>query len=193
MSRALAPPGRPGRAVRRAAGWRSRWRCWPARRRRWSFAPTEFWWLQLIATGALVALLADAPPRAAAGRAWAFGFGWLAAGFWWLYISLHVYGFLPAWLSALAVAVLAALLALYYAIAGWAWARLRRGRPLVDALLFSAVWLLAELARGSFLTGFPWIAGGYAHTSGPAGGLGAVRRRLRHRRAGGVDLGGDAR
>jgi apolipoprotein N-acyltransferase len=132
-----------------------------------SFAPTEFWWLQLIATSALVALLADAAPRAAAGRAWAFGFGWLAAGFWWLYISLHVYGFLPAWLSVLAVVVLAALLALYYALAGYFWARLRRERPFIDALLFSAVWLLAELARGTFLTGFPWIASGYAHTSGP--------------------------
>jgi apolipoprotein N-acyltransferase len=132
-----------------------------------SFAPTEFWWLQLIATGALVALLADAQPREAAARAWAFGFGWLCAGLWWLYISLHVYGLLPAWLSVLAVAVLAALLSLYYAIAGWGWAKLRRGRPLVDALLFSAVWLLAELARGRFFTGFPWIAGGYAHTSGP--------------------------
>jgi apolipoprotein N-acyltransferase len=132
-----------------------------------SFAPTEFWWLQIGATAGLVALLADARPRAAAARAWAFGFGWLATGFWWLYISLHVYGLLPAWLSVLAVGVLAALLALYYAIAGWAWARLRRGRPLVDAVLFSGVWLLAELARGQFLTGFPWIAGGYAHTSGP--------------------------
>lgn len=132
-----------------------------------SFAPVECWWLQVGATGALVALLADAPARAAAARAWAFGFGWLTGGFWWLYISLHVYGFLPAWLSALAVAVLAALMALYYAIAGWAWARLRRNRPLVDAVLFSAVWLMAELARGQFLTGFPWIAAGYAHTSGP--------------------------
>ncbi len=132
-----------------------------------SFAPSEFWWLQLLSTGALVALLADATPAAASARAWAFGFGWLATGFWWLYISLHVYGFLPAWLSALAVLVLAGLLALYYGIAGWLWARLRRNRPLVDAVLFSAVWLLAELARGSFFTGFPWIAGGYAHTSGP--------------------------
>ena len=132
-----------------------------------AFAPTEFWWLQLVATGALVALLADATPRAAAGRAWAFGFGWLTAGFWWVYISLHVYGYLPAWLSVLAVLVLAALLSLYYAIAGWFWARLRRGRTIIDALVFSAVWMLAELARGTFLTGFPWIASGYAHTSGP--------------------------
>ncbi len=131
-----------------------------------SFAPLELWWLQLLSTGALVALLAGASPRVAALRAWMFGFGWLTTGLWWLYISLHVYGFLPAWLSALAVVTLAALLSLYYGLAGYGWARLRRGRPLVDALLFTAVWLLAELARGTFLTGFPWIAGGYAHTSG---------------------------
>ena len=132
-----------------------------------SFAPFELWWLQVLATGALVALIADATPAAAARRAWMFGFGWLAAGLWWLYISLHVYGLLPGWLSVVAVAVLAALLSLYYALAGYGWARLRCGRPIVDALLFAAAWLLAELARGSLLTGFPWIAGGYAHTSGP--------------------------
>jgi apolipoprotein N-acyltransferase len=132
-----------------------------------SFAPLELWWLQLLATAALVASIADAPPRAAALRAWAFGFGWFTSGLWWLYISLHVYGFLPVWLAVAGVVTLAALLSLYYALAGYGWARLRRGRPLVDALLFTAVWLLAELARGTFLTGFPWIASGYAHTSGP--------------------------
>jgi apolipoprotein N-acyltransferase len=131
-----------------------------------SFAPWELWWLQPLAVGALVFLLARATPRAAALRGWAFGFGWLAAGLWWLYISLHVYGHLPGWMSALAVALLAALLALYYAIAAFAWASLRRGTPLADALQFAAAWLLAELARASFFTGFPWIAGGYAHTTG---------------------------
>ena len=30
------------------------------------------------------------------------------------------------------------------------------------ALLFAAVWTLAELVRGRWLTGFPWGAGGYA-------------------------------
>jgi apolipoprotein N-acyltransferase len=131
-----------------------------------SFAPIELWWLQILATGALVALLVDETPRAAALRGWAFGVGWLLAGLWWLYISLHFYGFLPAWLSVAAVALLAASLSLYYALAAWGWARMRRERPLVDALLFAAVWLLAELARGKWFTGFPWIAGGYAHTSG---------------------------
>ncbi|MEO8124385.1 MAG: apolipoprotein N-acyltransferase, partial [Burkholderiales bacterium] len=31
-------------------------------------------------------------------------------------------------------------------------------------------WLLAELARGVYFTGFPWIASGYAHAVGPIAG-----------------------
>jgi len=33
--------------------------------------------------------------------------------------------------------------------------------------VFAALWLLAELARGQWWTGFPWGAGGYAHVDGP--------------------------
>ena len=33
------------------------------------------------------------------------------------------------------------------------------------------VWLLAELARGQWWTGFPWGAGGYAHVEGPLAAL----------------------
>jgi apolipoprotein N-acyltransferase len=132
-----------------------------------SFAPLELWWLQVASLGALVALLANARPGTAALRGWIFGVGWLAAGLWWLYISMHRYGHLPSWLAVLAVAALAALLAGYYAAAAALWARTRRRAVQTDALLFAAWWLLAELARGTFLTGFPWIAGGYAHTTGP--------------------------
>jgi len=131
-----------------------------------SFAPWEFWWLQVLSTAALVALVADVRPGTAALRGWAFGASWLGVGLWWLFISLHRYGNLPAWLSVLAVALLAALLALYYGLAAGLWAQTRRGAALPDALLFAAWWLAAELARGRFFTGFPWIAGGYAHTSG---------------------------
>ena len=51
----------------------------------------------------------------AAWLGWCFGLGWLASGFWWIYVSLHDFGGLPAMLAALAVLVLAALLALYVA------------------------------------------------------------------------------
>ena len=132
-----------------------------------SFAPFEFWWLQIAALAVLAGLAADAGAARAAGLGWMFGVGWLVSGLWWLYISMHDFGGMPAWLAALAVFALAALLALYYAAALWLFARCRLGAPLADALLFAACWLLAELARGVFFTGFPWIASGYAHAVGP--------------------------
>lgn len=132
-----------------------------------SFAPFELWWLQIAALAVLAGLVADAGAPRAAGLGWMFGVGWLVSGLWWLYISMHDYGGMPPWLAALAVVALAALLALYYAAALALFARCRRGRPLADAVLFAACWLLAELARGVFFTGFPWIASGYAHALGP--------------------------
>ena len=48
--------------------------------------------------------------------------------------------------------------------------------------VFAALWTLAELLRGSWFTGFPWGAGGYAHVDGPLAVLCALGRRLRHRR-----------
>ena len=128
-----------------------------------AFAPQPSGGLQL-ACIALLAWRVGAAPSAARA-AWLgglFGTAWLGAGVWWLFISLHRYGGLPAWLSALAVALLCAFLSIYLAGATAAWWRLRRGRPFVDALGFAALWLLAELARGLVFTGFPWLASGYA-------------------------------
>ena len=107
----------------------------------------------------------------------------------WLYVSMHQYGGLPAWLASLAVVVLAAALSIYFALAGGVWvllyrqwlmkARHQEGRyathaksfltysefnlALAGAVLFAALWTLAELARGQWFTGFPWGAAGYAH------------------------------
>lgn len=92
---------------------------------------------------------------------------WLAGTFWWLYVSMHLVGGLPAPLAVLAVLALAAALALYYAAASAVWVGLARGlvaeRPGLASALFAALWTLAELMRGRWLTGFPWGAGGYAH------------------------------
>lgn len=132
-----------------------------------SFAPFEAWWLQIAALAALAHLARDARPLRAALLGGAFAVGWLTSGLWWLYISLHDFGGLAAWLAALAVLALAAALGLYYAAAMALWARWRCGRALADAALFSACWLLAELARATLFSGFPWIASGYAHAVGP--------------------------
>lgn len=113
----------------------------------------------------------------------------MASTWGWLYVSMHRYGGLPSWLACLAVLALAMALAVYFAVAGGAWvalyrtgfmaARKHEGRyathaksylmwsefnmAMAGAALFAALWTLAELARGQWLTGFPWGAGGYAH------------------------------
>lgn len=137
-----------------------------------AFAPSPLAALQLGCVALLAWCVAQAasPARAALAGA-AFGTAWLVAGVWWLFISMHRYGGLPAWLAALAVAALAAVLSLYLAAAMAAWRRWRSGRPLADAALFAALWLLAELARGLLFTGFPWVAAGYAHGDGPLAAL----------------------
>jgi apolipoprotein N-acyltransferase len=136
-----------------------------------SFAPLSWWPLQLAALAVLAASVCRAAPRVAAWRGFWFSLGWLASGLWWLYISMHDYGGMPAGLAALAVLVLAAALSLYMAGAMALFAWRRRDRPLIDAAGFAACWLLAELARGQFFTGFPWIASGYAHSDGPLAAL----------------------
>ena len=154
------------------------------------------WWLQIGSLALLAGLVTRARhAREAFGLGWAFALAWLAGAWWWLFISMHVYGGLPASLAAGAVGALAAALGLYYALACLAAWRLVQAqvrvqgqavesppsrqrsaganalRALGPALVFAAVWLLAELARGRWFTGFPWGAGGYAHVEGPLAAL----------------------
>ncbi|MDF1486434.1 apolipoprotein N-acyltransferase [Ramlibacter sp. H39-3-26] len=132
------------------------------------------WWLQLLSLALLAGLLDDCAGSARRGArlGLAFAVAWLAGVFWWLFISMHTYGGLAAPLAAAAVLALALGLALYYAAAAAWYARCApRLGPAARAALFAAAWLLAELARGRWFTGFPWGAAGYAHVQGPLAGL----------------------
>jgi apolipoprotein N-acyltransferase len=152
---------------------RPRWLEWPlvaalGALQTLAYVHTGLWPLVLLCLAALVACLDRADSaRRAAGLAWLYGCAWLCAGVWWLFISMHRYGGLPAGLAASAVFALAAALSLYLATAGALYQRWRRGRWAADALLFAAFWLLAELARGLVFTGFPWVASGYALVDAP--------------------------
>lgn len=132
-----------------------------------AFGVNGLWWLQGLGAGVLAW---RAGAGTAARSAWlggVFGTAWLGASVWWLYISMHTYGGLPGWMSAAAVALLAAGLSVFLAAAMAVYAGNRTGSPWRDALLFAGVWLLAELARGQWFTGFPWAASGYAHVDSP--------------------------
>ncbi len=116
--------------------------------------------------------------RRAALLGLAYGWAWAAAGVHWLYISMHHYGGMPGWMAALAVALLAAWLGLFAALAagGSAWLRRRWHLPAVSTFLLvaPALWMLGEWLRGWVFTGFPWLISGYAHTGGPLAGFAPV-------------------
>lgn len=135
----------------------------------WNGAAT--WWLQIMALGLLAWQLEQSRSwKQAAGLGWLFAAAWLVGTFWWLFISLHTYGGLPAVLAVLSVLGLAAVLALYYAAACAVWVFVAPASPAWRAVVFAALWLLAELARGRLFTGFGWGAAGYAHVDGPLAG-----------------------
>lgn len=125
--------------------------------------------LQLLSLGVLAALLQPGvSPRQAACWSWLFATSWLVATFWWMYVAMATYAGLPAALSAFAVFCLGAVLAIYYAAAGAAFVALRPRNSGGAAIVFAALWLCAELARGVWFTGFGWGGGGYAHIDGLA-------------------------
>lgn len=128
--------------------------------------------LQTLSLVILLAVLSRARrPLVGSLLAWGFGLAWLVGGTGWLFVSLHRYGGLPAWLAVLSIVLLSAALSLYLAVAGGLWVRWRRNLWLPDAALFAALWMLAELARAWIFTGFPWVASGYALIDTPWAGL----------------------
>lgn len=134
----------------------------------WPGTGQPLWWLQLLSLALLAGILQrQASWRRAAAIGWTFAVAWLVGTFWWLYISMHVYGGLAAPLAALAVLLLAAFLSLYYAAAVALFARAASGSAWRDGASFALLWMGAELLRGTLFTGFPWGAGGYAHVDGP--------------------------
>ncbi len=136
-----------------------------------SFAPWNLPWLQVLALSALFAVGARAESaKRAALLGFAFGMGWFGVGISWVYISMHVYGLMPAVLAGAATAAFCAYLAAYPALALGVAHRLFSNVVWRLALGLPALWMIAEWLRGSVFTGFPWLASGYAHTDGPLAG-----------------------
>ena len=145
----------------------------------------SLWWLQLLAMGVFArSLLGANTLKQAAWRSWVFSTAWMCGSIWWLYISMHTYGGLPSWLAALAVLLLSSCLALFYVLVCMIFhhitAKTVKNMPNMAvvgvfntyaAIIFAACWMLAEIARGTWLTGFPWGAVGYSHVDGPLAGL----------------------
>jgi len=122
------------------------------------YAPYGQWYLSLLALALLLALAARATPARAAGLAWLYGFANFGTGLYWVYISTHVYGGAPAWLGGLLLLGLSSYLALYPALAVGLASRFGLLRSPAGWVGVPALWVLLELVRGWFYSGFPWLS-----------------------------------
>jgi apolipoprotein N-acyltransferase len=138
--------------------------------------PFDFFAAAFISFTLLVLLIegAVAPPNAGPLRrimpavklGWQFGFGYFLAGLWWLGNALLVEADEFAWAIPLAVLVLPAGLALFYALAvGLARIIWTEGIGAIAALGFG--FGVAEWLRGFLFTGFPWNPVGHLAMPAP--------------------------
>ncbi len=124
-------------------------------------APFDLWFATVLGLGlAMVCLPGHGSPRSWAWRMWAFGTGYFLVALHWVFEPFLVDAARHAWMAPFAVVLLSGGLALFWTAAGWAARRLGGG------LLGLALWLaLAEMLRGTVLTGFPWAMPGYVWVS----------------------------
>jgi apolipoprotein N-acyltransferase len=134
-----------------------------------SLSPFDWWPFGFVSIGLLYWCLQHTSARQATKLGFCFGLGLFGVGTSWVYVSIHDYGNAGPLLAGLITFGLISIMASYFAAQCWLWQRV--GQHVMPALSFSALWLLGELWRGWFLTGFPWLYYGYAHVTSPLSGL----------------------
>ena len=125
-------------------------------------APFSFPWLMFIAVPVLYLLMSNRTPRGALGVGWFAGVGYFALALHWIVEPFLVDLARTGWMAPFALILLAAGLALFWAIP-FALARWFRG----GILAFAGLWTLGEFARSTILTGFPWALLGYGWVETP--------------------------
>ncbi|MCG9697412.1 apolipoprotein N-acyltransferase [Shewanella sp. Isolate11] len=141
-----------------------------------SFAPYSIWPIYFIALAFALVQSESLTPRQAFKYWLSFGFGCFSTGISWLHVSMADFGGMPLIASLALMALLALYLALYHAISGMLLAKLSvsMSRSIKYLLLFPAIWVVMEWARGWVITGFPWLWAGYTQTSGPLSPLASI-------------------
>ena len=125
----------------------------------------------LLAYGGMMLLwdTADAarPLRSAFWRGWLSGTVFFFISTWWVYEAFQVDAAEQGWMAPFAVALLAAILGLFWGAAALGY-RAAKARGALRVLVFAGVFCALEWLRGHIFTGFPWDLPGEAWRAGSA-------------------------
>ena len=128
------------------------------------FDPFGYQFLGLLSVSVLFYFALKLDERKVALFFFLFGFFLYCTGLYWLYISIHTVSGAPKALAILLIALLSVYLSIFHSIFGLVFVKLhKRIRSEWISLLLVAppLWMLLEVFRGYFLTGFPWLSLGY--------------------------------
>lgn len=143
-----------------------------------AFSPYDWGLLGIVSPAILIWLLTKRSPKLAFLIGFCYGIGMFGLGVNWVYVSIHDYGYTSQTLAAFITTLFILFLSLYPAAMA---ALLNKYFPRNDIarciLAYPSFWVLFEMLRGWFLTGFPWLFVGYTqlgsalHGFAPIGGV----------------------
>lgn len=142
-----------------------------------AFAPFSQWWVLYPSIVALLILFIT--QKIKTNRLFLLSFIFNSAMFvatiHWVYVSMDLFGGMPAYVSVLLILLLCAYLAIFPSLALWLSFRIKTtSKTMQLLLLLPALWLTMDWLRGWFLTGFPWAYLGYSHADTPLVGIAPV-------------------
>ena len=142
----------------RLRGWRGKLACFIAGALlALGFAPFHAWPLLFICLPFLFLMLDKARHwRSAALYGWAFGYGHMMAGTYWIANALTVDMEQFGWLMPISILGLSLVMGIWFALFGALYRSLRTARISANILRFAVLWVVVEYLRSLGMFGFPW-------------------------------------
>jgi apolipoprotein N-acyltransferase len=135
-----------------------------------SLAPLDIWPAGILSITLILHFLYRLPKSRGGFYGWLFGLGLFGSGASWVYVSIHTFGYTPIPLAVALTILFVMLLALFPALVFKLFLNIAPDKPLEFTLVFSAMFVIGDLFRGWFLTGFPWLYLGYSDINTPLSG-----------------------
>ncbi|MDX8397112.1 MAG: apolipoprotein N-acyltransferase [Mariprofundaceae bacterium] len=130
-----------------------------------SFAPTQYFWLAIVALSLVIFLLQQKNTWL---TAYCFGFGWFGIGSWWLAPTFHSFGGLNWLLSAAIIMIIGLIMGLFPALWLWGCQKLTHTFKHSLMIVLPMTAILMEWLRGHLFTGLPWVSLGTLSLDTPA-------------------------